>query len=477
MTAIQSRSESRADGTDWISRLAGFVSGLRWDDVPDEARATARSIFLDTVGATLAGSRDPAGRLVQAQVERAGARPCCTVVGTRLASSPELAALANGTAAHAIDIDDTSRSMDGHASISVFPVCLALGETYGRSGAALLAAFLVGYDLQGKLGSLIGANLRRAGWHSGGVSGTLGAVATAANLMGLDATRTQTALGIAASLAGGLGANIGAMAKPLHAGNAARNGILAAALAEDGFTARESALDGFLAAFTANRGVAPAACADMVGRLGRPFDIVDPGTDIKLYPCCSYTHPAIDAALAVRARLTDPLEAVERIECEIGSRGGILLGRPPTTGNEARFSFEYCVACALADQAVGPDHFADAGIGGLLPLAGRVHLIEREPASADPIHQPATVRLVLPSGEVLEETVEEPRGSAVKPLTDREIEEKYAALAAPVLDPGAVERSLKILRSLDEQSTIAPLMVCLAESAEDRPSASARGGR
>ncbi len=459
-------STRNAGNADWAARVAGFVCRLRWADIPTEVRATSRAVFIDCLGAALAGSRDPGAQLVQDLVRDAGATSRCTVVGTDLASAPELAALANGFAAHAIDIDDTSRSMNGHASISVVPVCLALGETEARSGAEVFCGFVVGFELQAKLGALIGPRLRQGGWHSAGVLGTLGATAAAANLLRLDEGATALALGIAVSLASGLGPNIGSMTKPLHSGNAARNGIIGATLAAGGFTSQPGALAAYLRSF-AGRTHAPAeALTDFADRLGRPFDLVEPGTDIKLYPCCSYTHPAIDAALELVAKEGVVAEAVDRVVVRIGSRGRVLLRRSPRTTTETRFSLEFCVACALTHGRVGVDHFTEAELQRLSTLMELIRIIDDDPAFADPEGRPARLRIVLGSGKAVETAVEEPRGSALRPLAADEIEVKYRSLAGLALAPGAVEASLGYLRTLDEQETITPLMRCLSVAGE-----------
>ena len=134
---------------EWAGSLAQFVSGTSYLDIPPEVLATARSVFMDCLGGTLAGAQDPGARIIQEQIKRADCGRDCSLVGTRLLSSPENAALANGVAAHILDIDDTSRSMDGHASISVLPVCLALAEMKRMGGADVLTSFIVGFEIQG----------------------------------------------------------------------------------------------------------------------------------------------------------------------------------------------------------------------------------------------------------------------------------------------------------------------------------------
>ncbi len=446
----------------WAESLAQFVSGTSYLDIPPEVLATARSVFMDCLGGTVAGSQDPGARIIQEQIKRSDCGRDCTLVGTRLFSSLENAALANGVAAHILDIDDTSRSMDGHASISVLPVCLALAEMKRMGGADVLTSFIVGFEIQGKLGSLFGPSLREAGWHSAGVFGTLGATAAAANMIRLDPPETIRAMGIAASLASGLSANIGSMVKSLHAGNSARNGVLSAMLAKRGFDSQPQALSGFLSAFSANERLEEEALTSTFARLGKPFDICDPGTDIKLYPSCNYTHPSIDAALDL---LFDPnfsLSRLASVNCIIGSLGRVLLRRPPLTGVEAKFSVEFCIACALTHGNVEVDHFCESEVERLSPLMRRIQVMELNPNVGDPQGGPATLTIAFEDGSKIEATVNEPKGSVSNPLSIEEIERKYNSFALRALRPEAVEESLVFLQALEEQSSLGPLMNSLS---------------
>lgn len=455
----------------WAEEIARFVRGAGTPALPDAVVGAARVVWMDCLGVTVAGAMEPAARMVQREAREAGCRGRCTILGTRLRTCAEHAAWANGVAAHALDFDDTSRSMEGHASVAVLPVTLALGERERRSGAEMLTAFALGFELQAKLGRLMGPRLRAAGWHSAGTLGTMGAALAAGYLMGLSEEQLVRALGIAASMASGLGANIGSMVKPLHAGNAARNGLTAAALARQGFTCQPQAVSRFLTSFTAGLGVEPDRLTETFAGFGNPFDIVSPGTDIKLYPSCNYTHPSIDAALAIARTPGFSPDGIDRVECTIGSRGRVLLRRPPRDGLEAKFSVEFCIASALRYGDVGPERFTEAEVGDLTDLLERVQVTEEVPESGDPMPA-ASVTVRLKDGTRRTASVVHPRGSASDPVALEDVERKYRKVVGTALPPWAVEASLDYLRSLDRQATIEPLLALLRKGPERRRAAS-----
>lgn len=445
---------------DWVDLTAQFIVKAHLGEIPEAALETGRLVLMDCLGVALAGSEEPSARIARSLVPEAEGEDGALVLGTSIRSQAEQAAWANGVAAHALDFDDTSRSMEGHPSVSILPVAFALTESENRSGAELIAAFLVGYELQAKLGRVFGPLLRAAGWHSAGVLGTLGAAAAGSRLLQLPAKETIQALGVAASMASGLGANTGSMVKPLHAGNAARNGLIAARLCQRGFTSQRRALEAFLSAFSGSKGVEEIALSQAFEQLGRPFDIVAPGTDIKLYPSCNYTHPAIDAALAIAGEDGFSLAGIKTVKCAIGSRGRVLLRRLPATGLEAKFSLEFCVACALAHRGVDVDSFRDAEVSRLAEVMGRVAVEEQWPESGDPIPE-ATVTVTWVDGTQRSASVVHPKGSVCNPVARSEVEAKYHRLSARVIREDAVEESARLLGRLETESSIRPLMSLL----------------
>jgi 2-methylcitrate dehydratase PrpD len=198
--------------------LAQFAACTPAEAIPGEALGRARRAFLDTLGVSLAGTREDASRIVAEMVREEAGSPEATVFGRAFPAPAPAAALANGTSAHALDYDDVSASMRGHPSVPLVPAVLALGEKLRASGRDVLEACVIGFEAECKLGRAIGEPHYALGWHATSTFGTVGAAAACARLLHLDADRTAAALGIAASLASGIQANFGTMTKPLHAG-------------------------------------------------------------------------------------------------------------------------------------------------------------------------------------------------------------------------------------------------------------------
>src|SRR5262245_60138 len=206
------------------SLIAEFVAKSRWEDCPDAAVTAARAAILDCLGVMLAGASEPPARIVRSVAAAEGGAPLCTVVGTHLRTGAVWAALCNGTAAHALDFDDTNFTLLGHPSAPVLAASLAAAELALADGAALVHAFLLGFEVETTLAAVINPEHYEHGWHATCTLGTLGAAAAASRLLGLDTEQIKTALAVAASQSSGLKENFGTMTKPFHAGHAARSG-------------------------------------------------------------------------------------------------------------------------------------------------------------------------------------------------------------------------------------------------------------
>src|SRR5438876_1836644 len=258
--------------------LAEFVASAI---PPVEGRHAAARALLDTIGVMLAGASEPAAVSVQQVVAQESSGLQCSVLGTRLRTSATNAALANGTAAHAHDYDDMCFVSLAHPSAPLVAAALAIAELCGATGRALLDAYVVGFEIEACLGRAMNPRHYQRGWHCTSTLGTIGAAAAVSRLFGLDATAAGHALAIAASEASGLKENFGTMVKPLHAGLAARNGVLAALLARAGLTGSADAIHGAQGLLVAmdseqDRG----AFGGLVADLGTRWEIVDTGITV-----------------------------------------------------------------------------------------------------------------------------------------------------------------------------------------------------
>src|SRR5688572_12774526 len=222
-------------------RMADFIVSAR---IPSPARERATIAVGDTAGVTLAGVRESAAVIVRDTIT-AQSQGSCRVLGTELRVSAEDAALANGVAAHALDYDDMCFVSLAHPSCALVPAAVAAAEVAGASGREVLDAYVIGFELECRLGLVMNPrHYHERGWHCTSSIGTIGAAAAASRLLGLDAVSAVHALGIAASSACGLKENLGSMVKPLHAGIAARNGVMAARLARAGLVSSATTIEG-----------------------------------------------------------------------------------------------------------------------------------------------------------------------------------------------------------------------------------------
>ncbi len=450
-----------------ISRFAEFVSSV---DVPATARAAARDAVQDTVGVALAGAGEPAARIVQRVARADGGPGACSVLGTDRTAGPTWAALANGTAAHALDFDDMCWVSLAHPSAPLVAAGLAAGEAAEASGRALLDAYVVGFEVEAALGAVMNPAHYEQGWHCTSTIGTIGAAAAAARVLGLDAEATGRALSIAASEACGLKENFGTMVKPLQGGLAARNGVLAALLARESFTASEQAVDGpqgFLVAMR-SAGRDPSEAID---RLGRRWEIVEGGITVKLYPSCAATHPTIDTLIDLRREHAIDPAGVEAVAIDVDPvTPTVLIHARPATGLEGKFSLHYCAAAALAFGRVGIDTFEPAAMRspGVARLVPRVTMRadDRLGRESPPLTE-ARVTLRLSGGRTLERSVRGARGYPARPASRAERDGKFTTCARRAVSLGAVEAALDFLRALDAAATVRDLAVRLAAGAAE----------
>jgi 2-methylcitrate dehydratase PrpD len=427
--------------------LGAFVINA---DPPPAARIAAARALLDTVGVTLAGAAEPASRIVQRVVEDDGAGSC-PVLGTALRTTATNAALANGTAAHALDYDDMCFVSLAHPSAPLVAAALAAAETAGASGRALLAAYVVGFELEGRLGRAMNPRHYQRGWHCTSTLGTIGATAAASRLLGLDAAAAGHALAIAASEASGLKENFGTMVKPLHAGLAARNGVVAALLAQAGMTASGAAIDGpqgFLAAMDSEQPSLEAFAAD----LGTRWEIVDTGITVKLYPSCAGTHPTLDALLDLRRQHGFAAPDVEAIEIGVDRIvPTILLYDRPSTGLEGKFSMPFCAAAAVVRGRVGLDTFDTPTLRDPAVIAMQSRVLMRVDDTLDasaPSLTQARVTVRLLDGRVLTASADGARGYPERPASDEQLAAKFTSCATQTLSPSQAAAALEMLRDI-----------------------------
>jgi 2-methylcitrate dehydratase PrpD len=451
--------------------------------IPTEARQAAQIALLDTVGVILAGSVEPPARIVQRVLAAEGGHPRCRVLGTPLVTGAAAAALANGTAAHALDYDDMCFVSLAHPSAPLVAAALAAGELRGASGREVLDAYVAGFEIECVLGRAVNPTHYARGWHCTSTLGSVGAAAAASRLLRLDAARTARALSIAASEASGLKDNFGTMTKPLHAGLAARNGVLAALLASEGFTAADAAIDGAQGFVAAMSDAGPGAAAAF-DDLGTRWEIVETGVTVKLYPSCAATHPPLDALLDLRRQHGFGRDDVEAIDVTVDTvTPSVLIYPDPQTGLEAKFSLQFCAAAAAALGHIGIDTFDDRVVRdeAIRRLAARVSMTpDEEIGRGAPSLTQAQVTVTLNGGRVLTARASGARGYPERPASRAELEGKFRACAARALDRDAVEAALRDLHrfgDLPDVRSMAATPAGAPSSRESTPTPAPPAGR
>jgi 2-methylcitrate dehydratase PrpD len=441
---------SALDSVPLTATLAEQVAATRYDDLPDDVRALARQCVLDWLAVTLAGSREELSRIMVEEAAEQGGRPVASLIGFPVKAPTQQAALVNGTMSHALDYDDVNLTMTGHPSVPLIASLLALGEARGASGRDFIAAFVAGYEAICRIGTLVAPGHYGRGFHATATVGSFGAAAACAHLLGLDATTTAVALGIAGTQAAGLKAMFGTMCKPLHAGKAAQNGLIGATLAARGFTSRDDVLEcaqGFAATqspdFHADRALADPP---------HGYHLRD--NLFKYHAACYLTHAPIECGRKIRVDHAISPEQIREVVLRVDSGAAKVCHIPaPRTGLEAKFSLRLTSALALAGvDTASLDTYADAVANdpAITALRDKVS-VEFQPGWA---HAAAEMKVTLVDGPVLEA-----RHDAGVPASDVaaqgvRLEAKFHSLAAPVLGQDRAERLARAVASLDTLGSV-----------------------
>jgi len=444
-------------------QLAKFVVQTTYEDIPSEAIQIAKQISLDCLGTTLAGSTDKAGEIITKMTREMGGTPEATVIGGGFKSSLPQAALANGTMAHALDYDDMGLSM-GHPSVPVLPVVLGLGEKLGLTGKEILTAHITGFEIQGKIG-YGSQELYSTGWHSTGVFGVMGATAAAAKLLKLNIDETRMAFGIAASHASGAKPNMGSMTKPLHAGNAARGGIVSALLAKAGYTADPDIIEhplGYAFAFIREGRF---NLEKMVSSLGNPWHIIEPGVTLKKYPCCGGNHAPLDALFKMMDEFKFNYKDVESVTVECDKSVGLMLSfEEPANGYQGKFCLQYNIAAALVDGYVNKDTYKTEKVNELAiqQTMKKVKKIVHWDWDRAFGTWKSPVTVILNNGTRIEEPGDFIYGSPTMPLPIPKIIEKYKENCSGIIEDNKITKSTEIMLNLESIKNISELMDLVA---------------
>lgn len=448
---------------------------------PEEAVESAHRQFIDVIAVSIPGAAEPATQHVLETVALWGNGPS-TVIGSGLRLAAPWAALVNGTAAHALDFDDNFDPAKAHATAVLAPAILALGEQEGSSGSDCLDAYVAGLQILGRTGQGVNPAHRNRGWHATATVGAIGATAACARLLRLDAEQAANALSIATSMAAGFMSQFGTMTKPLHAGLAAKAGVMAASLARNGLTAGMDTFDGPTGMNRLMVGPDYEHLRDALTHVehgqnlrfetesvGEPLLILSSGFRVKRFPNCGSAHRAMDGLLELRARYGFDAADVAAIDVRapVSHLNNLMYTRPQDP-LQAKFSLEYGLACVLLTGRCGlaefePDRVARPEVHALYP---RIH---RHPVDAAEGEFPTEVQVTLTNGEVLQTAIAMPCGSLAAPFSMAEYWAKFTDCAAPVMPAQALDRTRKALNDLPILPKVAALMASLeGQFADDR---------
>ena len=435
--------------------LARFVVAARWDDIPDAVRHEAKRALLNVFAVALAGCRAGPVEIALQSLAEFSERRQATIIGRSERMDSLSAAFLNAASANAFDFDDTHVPTVIHPTAPVAPALFALAERRPVSGAELLLAFILGVELACRIGRAISPGHYTKGWHITATCGVFGAAAGAGTLLGLDERRMIWALGNAATQSSGLCECLGWPAKSIGVGNAARNGLWSALLAEKGFEGPPepiAGVQGFL-----NAMAEPPDWAALTDGLGETWELAQ--NAIKPYPCGFVIHPFLDVVLDWRRQHPD--DAIERVVL----RGNPLLSdrtdRPDiSTGAESQVSVQHAVAAALLLKQAGLAQFTDACARDPAVVAMRRRIaVVRDPAVATIAAQ---VELCTADGRTHRLSTPAARGSPANPMSDRDVEEKLRTVVGswqPGYDVGPLIAAIWALDRSDDAARVLALTV------------------
>ncbi len=437
-----------------LAELVAQHPSRGWSDAVDHA---AHRTFLNWLGCAVGAAQHESVNAALAAVHMLQPAPQASLLGRTEKVDMASAALVNGISSHTFDFDDTHLKTIIHPAGPVASALLALAEHQGSSGRALIDALVLGIDVSCRIGNAMYPDHYDRGWHITGSTGTVGAAAACARLLGLDVDQTQMALGIAASQPIGMREQFGSMTKPFHPGGAARAGLMSALLAQQGFTASPRALE-------APRGMMQTIStkndwSEITGELGQRFEIAF--NTFKPFACGIVVHPGIDGCAQLRAQGVRP-EQLASLEIKVHSLVLELCGKKePADGLQAKFSVYHGCAAGLTFGCAGEDEFSDAVVNRADMVALRRKVVATVDDSID--EAAADITAVMQDGSRVHVRVEHAIGSLQNPMTDTQLEAKFHGLSDAVIGTAQTANLIQAAWALGDAPSVQAL-VALARS-------------
>ena len=425
--------------------LARYVVGSHYRDIPQPAKDEAVRSVLNWLGCAVGACRHETLDIAIAALAPFSGPAQATVFGREQRFDIFHAALLNGISSHVFDFDDTHLRTIIHPSGPVASALFALAEHRPMSGEDLLHAFILGVEVECRIGNAVYPEHYDIGWHITGTAGVFGAAAAAGKCLGLNEQQMTWALGIAGTQSSGFREMFGTMCKSFHPGRAAQNGLLAALLAQRNFTSSNRVLEaprGFTHVMSTNRNF-----DEITKGLGETFEVAI--NSYKPFACGIVIHPSIDGAIQLKREHGLTGHEVEKIDLRVAPLVLELTGKKtPQVGLEGKFSVYHSVAAAVIYGAAGENEYSDSVVRdpGVIALRDRVSAEVDRSLRDDEAH----LRITLKDGRVLEKHVPHAIGSVERPMTNADLEAKFRGLVDPILGADRAARLLGLCWSLPE---------------------------
>ncbi|MDE0306861.1 MAG: MmgE/PrpD family protein [Albidovulum sp.] len=415
--------------TEVTAELARWIVDLRENDVPPEVRREGVRTFVNWLGCAVGGSKHETVDAALRVLESFSGTRSSTVIARTTRLDALSASLINGISSHVLDFDDTHLKTIIHPAGPVSSALLALAELRPMSSREFLTAQIIGTEVECRIGNSVYPDHYDRGWHITGTAGVFGSAAACGRAIGLGPRQMQWALGLAATQSSGLREMFGTMTKSFHPGAAARNGMMAALLAEAGFDSSEHGIE-------ARRGWANVVSdkrdyGEILGELGRRWESAL--NSYKPFACGIVIHPAIDGCRKIRDEIgADRVARIDRVELATAPLVLELTGKTsPKTGLEGKFSVFHAAACALLRGDGSPEAFTDEAVNdpGLVAMCARIHVRTDTAIHEDSV----SIKVFFEDGTRLEKRIDHAVGSRDNPLTDSQLDEKFIKQARSIL--------------------------------------------
>jgi 2-methylcitrate dehydratase PrpD len=431
--------------------LAERLSTVRYEKLSTEVRRLAKSCVLDWIGAAIAGSRSEAGRIIAQLVRDTDSTEDCVLIGNPARASRLAAALSNGTIGHALEIDDyyVVGFPLGHLGTITIPVGLALADKQPCNGQQLIEAVVAGYEAAVRVNDALGPEHYGAGWHATGTTGTFGAAATAASILGLDPGQTVNALGLAGTQSAGMIESFSSYGKPLHAGRSCEGGLLSAMLAQRGYKGSSTILEG-----RSGMAVLMSKSIDLeqlTKDFGKEYAIQR--NSFKIYFTACFDVADITLELVKKHNLA--AADVEKITYgTISDFAKNQVGMDPQTITAAKTSTQYVAAVAVLERAVSLAQFTQQKLRDprIREMMAKIEIASDPEVEALVAKGHYSLRITLKTrdGHTLTEFMRDTRGHFLNPVTHEDLETKFRTVTAGILPADRTEPLLDMIRRLDQ---------------------------